>query len=138
VGRNNLSVRVGIDLVAVEQIGESIASHGDRFLERVYTPSEREASGGDPSRLAERFAAKEATMKALGRTGEGFGWRSIEVVSDCAGGHRIRLSDGAAALARGRGVESLSVSLTRHRDTAAALVLAGTTAPQSSEPGSRQ
>jgi holo-[acyl-carrier protein] synthase len=115
---------VGIDLVAVEQIEESMASHGDHFLERVYTPGERAASGGNPARLAACFAAKEATMKALQRADEGIGWRSIEVVADADGWPTIRLTGAAAALAASRGVSKLTVSLTHQRRNAAAIVVA--------------
>ena len=121
-----MPVYVGIDLVAVEQIRESIARYGDQFLDRVYTAAELEASNGSASRLAARFAAKEATMKALGRNDEGVGWRSIEVVGSGHGRLSVRLRDGAAALAADRGVTKLSVSLTRRRGNAAAVVLAET------------
>ncbi len=110
-------MHVGIDLVAVDQIQETMARHGDRFLERVYTPAERAASGGNASRLAARFAAKEATMKALGRTDEALGWRSIEVVGGANSDVSVRLTGGAAALAAARGVTNVSVSLARRRRT---------------------
>jgi holo-[acyl-carrier protein] synthase len=119
-------VYVGIDLVAVEQMRDSIARHGDRFLDRVYTPAELEASNGSASQLAARFAAKEATMKALGRDDEGLGWRSIEVVGCGHGRVSVRLSDGAAALAADRRITKLSVSLTRRQGNVAAVVLAET------------
>jgi holo-[acyl-carrier protein] synthase len=121
-----MSVSVGIDLVAVEQIQDSIARHGEHFLDRVYTPVERAASGGSVARLAARLAAKEATMKALGRTDEALGWRSIEVVDAAGGGLSVRLSGGAAALAADRGVTRLSVSLTGRRRNAAAVVVVET------------
>jgi phosphopantetheinyl transferase (holo-ACP synthase) len=76
-------------------------------------------------------------MKALGRTDEGFGWDSIEVVSGLDGGHAIRLTGGAAALASARGVVSLSVSLTRQRRNAAAVVLARTARTDGPGPVSR-
>jgi holo-[acyl-carrier protein] synthase len=121
-----MSVHVGLDLVAAEQIRESIARHGDRFLERVYTPAERAASGDNASRLAAGFAVKEATMKALGRTEEALGWRSIEVIGGADGDVSVRLTGGAAALAAARGVTNVSVSLTRRRRNAAAVVVTET------------
>jgi holo-[acyl-carrier protein] synthase len=119
-----MSLHIGIDLVAVGQIEGSVACHGDRFLERVYTARELADSRRDPSRLAARFAAKEATMKALGRADEGIGWRSIEVLSDPAGHTSIQLSGAAAELADRRGITSLAVSLTHQRRHAAAVVVA--------------
>jgi len=64
-----MAVRVGIDLVSVDAVRQSLSEHGEHYLSRVY--SEREVrdcttpSGPDPERLAARFAAKEATLKVL-------------------------------------------------------------------------
>jgi holo-[acyl-carrier protein] synthase len=66
-----MPLRVGIDLVQIEDIRESIAAYGERYLERTYTDEERRDCGGDPSHLAARFAAKEAALKALGGDGGG-------------------------------------------------------------------
>jgi holo-[acyl-carrier protein] synthase len=119
-----MSLCVGIDLVAVDQIEESVACHGDRFLERIYTARERADSRRDPARLAARFAAKEATLKALGRGDEGIAWQSIEVLRGPDGQPSIQLSGAAAELALSRGVTSLAVSLTHARRHAAAVVVA--------------
>jgi holo-[acyl-carrier protein] synthase len=119
-----MSCYVGIDLVSVEQVGESLSQHGDQFLERVYTARERRQCHGSTARLAARFAAKEATMKALRRGGEGIGWRSVEVLDDAQGQCTVTLSGGAAALAAQRKVASLSVSVSHHRRHAAAVVIA--------------
>ena len=119
-----MSLQVGIDLIEVERIEESLAEHGERFLDRVYTEAERADTACAPPRLAARFAAKEATMKALRTLDDGLGWQSIEVLSDGGGGHRISLSGPAAALAASRGVQRLSVSLSEHRHRAGAIVIA--------------
>ncbi len=60
-----MPLRVGIDTVEVAAVEAAIAAHGDRYLERVYTPREVADCNGDAERLAARFAAKEATFKAL-------------------------------------------------------------------------
>jgi holo-[acyl-carrier protein] synthase len=117
---------IGIDLVSVNHLKQSLADHGDRFLERVYTPQERRDCAGSPARLAERFAAKEATMKALRRGDEGFGWQCIEVVDQLHGPPAVRLSGGAAALAARQGIRALSLSMTRQRRQAAAVVVVET------------
>jgi holo-[acyl-carrier protein] synthase len=121
-----MSVSVGIDLVNVEQVKESMARHGNRYLQRIYTEQELADSAGDPARLAARFAAKEATMKALGRGDEGIGWRSIAVHRAANGQPTIELSGAAAELARARGVTVLALSLTHEPQLAAATVLAET------------
>jgi holo-[acyl-carrier protein] synthase len=118
-----MSVRVGIDLVSVEQVKESIADHGRRYLSRVYTNQELVESRSEPERLAARFAAKEATMKALGRGDEGFGWRAIEVASGADGQPHIELTGAVAELAQQRGLQSIAVSLTHEREYAAAMVV---------------
>ena len=59
---------VGTDLIEVERVRSSLEQHGDRFLEKVFTPVEREYCQGmaDPApHLAARFAAKEAIAKAF-------------------------------------------------------------------------
>ena len=120
-----MGVQIGIDLVEIGEIEESLRRHGERFLERVYTPAERAQTGCRAAPLAARFAAKEATMKALGRTGEGIGWRSVEVLA--AGREtEIRLAGAAGRLAARRGVSALSASLSGDRRLAAAIVVAET------------
>jgi holo-[acyl-carrier protein] synthase len=118
-----MSVRVGIDLVNVEQVKDSVSAHGERYLSRVYSEREVRESGMAPERLAARFAAKEATMKALGRDDEGLGWKSIAVVSGPDGRPTIELAGEAAQLAERRGMRSLALSLTHERGHAAAIVV---------------
>ena len=60
-----MPLRVGIDTVEVAAIEAALAAHGERYLRRVYTSREVADCNGDPERLAARFAAKEATFKAL-------------------------------------------------------------------------
>jgi holo-[acyl-carrier protein] synthase len=118
-----MSLRIGIDLVSVAQVKESVADHGQAYLSRIYTDQELRDSRHDPARLAARFAAKEATMKALGRGDEGFGWRSIAVARGVDGQPSIELSGAAADLARRRGLKSIAVSLTHQSGHAAAVVV---------------
>jgi len=122
-----MSLRVGIDLVSVAQVEDSIAAHGERYLSRVFSEEELSDSRGRPERLAARFAAKEAAMKALGRGDEGFGWKSIEVKRADNGQPTLHLRGEAARLAQRRGVESFAVSLTHEHGHAAAVVLMETT-----------
>jgi holo-[acyl-carrier protein] synthase len=118
-----MPITVGIDLVSPDEVSESLRKHGDRYLQRVYTEEELRDCGADAHRLAARFAAKEAAMKALGRTDEPLPWRSIGVRRDPSGRPSIELSDEAASLAERRGVVEVSVSLTHERELAGAVVL---------------
>ncbi len=125
-----MSVRVGIDLVCVESVRESITAHGSRYLARVYTAGEiddcRTAAGIDPERLAARFAAKEAAFKALAIGAEAVSWRDVEIQRDPDGSVKLSLSGNAARLARGSGIDCLSLSFTHERGRAAAVVIAET------------
>jgi holo-[acyl-carrier protein] synthase len=119
-----VGLAVGIDLVSPEEVGASLAAHGERYLTRVFTETEQRECGSDPRRLAAHFAAKEAALKALGWGDEPLPWRSIGVARDEAGRQSICLSGPAAALAERRGVRRLELSFTHRRGLAAAVVLA--------------
>lgn len=124
-----MSIRVGIDLVAVATVAEAMdGPYGEEYLARVYTPAERidctGPAGPDPSRLAARFAAKEATLKVLSTPSEGIAWTTIEVVRGPDGYVRIALQARAAELAAAAGVTALALSLTHEAGLAAAVVVA--------------
>jgi holo-[acyl-carrier protein] synthase len=122
------SIRVGADLVMVDQVAQSIASFGDRYLRRVYTDHEIDSCGGAPSAasagLAARFAAKEATLKVLRPTDHQPQWRSIEVRRHDGGWCTMSLSGYAAELATRAGLGELAVSLTHEEGIAGAVVVA--------------
>ncbi len=80
---------IGIDIVEVERIRDVSRRWGDKFEQRVYTAEELAYCGGAPSRysrLAARFAAKEAALKALG-TGltTGMYWKDVEIQANVVG-----------------------------------------------------
>ncbi len=76
----------GIDIVAIARIERMFERYGERFLRRLLTPAEQAAAlrlANPIPRLAGRFAAKEAVMKALGTGwGAGVNFTQIEVVND--------------------------------------------------------
>lgn len=95
---------LGNDLIDIRRIETTLARFGDRFIERVFTPIERQKSEGRATRAAsyaKRFAAKEACSKALG-TGlrRGVYWRDMGVVNLAGGRPTLRLTGGAAARLR--------------------------------------
>lgn len=116
-------VAVGVDLVKVMRIEEALARFGTRFLARCFTAGERAHCGADPQRLAARFAAKEAVVKALGSGLRGLSWRDIEVCSD-GGRPAVQLHDRAAARARELGVARFELSLSHDGDYAIAFAVA--------------
>lgn len=123
-----MASRVGIDLISVERVRESISAHEGRYLERVYTDREltdcATEAGFDPERLAARFAAKEATMKVLRPGDEGVPWASIGVRTHPSGWVDLELSGRAATLAAEAELTNFAVSLTHDDGLAAAVVIA--------------
>jgi holo-[acyl-carrier protein] synthase len=121
-------VRVGTDLVKVDEVADCVARFGDRYVGRVYTPHEVACCQGPPAvvaaGLAARFAAKEATIKVLRPAGHQPDWRSIEVRRAAGGWCDLRLTDEAARLADAQGISDLAVSMTHEAGMAAAVVVA--------------
>jgi holo-[acyl-carrier protein] synthase len=124
-----VSLRVGIDLVSVATIEESLAGkHRDHYLESVYTRREvddcRGADGAvEAEGLAARFAAKEAAIKALPGAGEGVRLTQVEVVTDALGQPSLELSGRAADSFAEAGGTEIAVSLTHEAGFAAATVV---------------
>src|SRR5213593_542190 len=90
---------IGSDMVDVRRIEAVIARHGERFLARVFTATERARAERRANRVetyAKRFAAKEACAKALG-TGmrRGVFWRDMGVVNLPSGRPTMQLAGGA-------------------------------------------
>lgn len=118
----------GVDLVEVARIRAMVEEHGQRFLDRCFTPGEQAYNAESRRRfehLAARFAAKEATLKALGTglTG-GIAWTDIEVVSSATGAPGLVLRGAAAAAAGARGASSWLISLSHTETHAMASVIA--------------
>ena len=117
----------GIDISEIPRIAAALERYGERFLQRIYTPSElaycmRKKSSAES--LAARFAAKEAAAKALG-TGISYGvsWLEIEVARAPSGRPSLALHGRAAEIAARMGVRSSSLSLTHSREIAMAFVI---------------
>ena len=114
---------MGIDAVDVARFA-LILKRRPGFEERVFTLRERSTCGGAPGRLAARFAAKEATMKALGVGLGAFGFHDVEVEREASGRPVLRVVGRAAALASAAGVSRWHVSLTHTDLVAEAVVVA--------------
>lgn len=94
---------LGNDTVDIRRIEQTIGRHGERFLERVFTPLERAKAERRTEKIrastyAKRFAAKEAASKALG-TGfrAGVFFRDLGVVNLRSGQPTLEMTGGAAA-----------------------------------------
>ena len=114
----------GIDLVHCPRIERMLREHGERFLERVFTPAERAYCFDCRTpvvRLSGRFAAKEAVMKALG-TGwrGGVRWTDIETLPDPLGKPQVRLHGVTAEIARQIGIDQMLISISHAGEYATA------------------
>ncbi len=91
-------IGLGLDVTDVDRMADIIERYGERFLRRIFTDAEVDycTRRRVPAiHFAGRFAAKEATMKALG-TGHSQGvlWRSVEVIRR-DGPPQLQLHEGA-------------------------------------------
>lgn len=119
---------LGTDLVAIARVEELVSRHGERFLARVFTATERAEClrrARPAIHLAARLAAKEAAMKALG-TGWSLGvrWLDIEVQSRGDTAPSLHLDGVARNRADIRGIRHTLVSLSHDGGYALAVVMA--------------
>ena len=124
-------IGIGSDLCDARRIAKTIERHGDRFLNRIFTPAERAKAERRANRVetyAKRFAAKEACAKALG-TGfrRGVFWRDMGVVNMPSGRPTMKLTGGALerlkAITPAGCSAQIDVSLTDEGPTAQAIVI---------------
>jgi holo-[acyl-carrier protein] synthase len=120
-------VGTGVDIIEVDRIGAAVKRFGDRFLKRVFTLAEIRYCMGKPNateRLAARFAAKEAGMKAIG-TGlrHGITWQDAEVVRMPGQRPVLQFHGKAAEFAARLGCKRTHLSLSHTREQAIAHVI---------------
>lgn len=125
--RGILIIGLGVDIAEVPRIQAAVERRGQTFLHRVFTENEIaycERFKNKFERYAGRFAAKEATMKALG-TGwrRGIRWVDLEVVREQSGRPTISLAGEAAKIAAQLGVRRISLSITHTEAQALAQVI---------------
>jgi len=120
-------VGTGIDIIEVPRIAAAVERFGERFLNRVFTASEVrycQSKQNAMERLAARFAAKEAGMKAIG-TGwhGGVTWRDVEVGREPGGRPTVCYSGKAAEFLARLGARRASLSLSHTSQQAIAQVI---------------
>lgn len=122
-----LLIGVGIDAVDLRDFAQMMSTDGELFLSN-FTEGERAYAGVGPhqlGRLAGRFAAKEAVLKALGvGWGDGIEWSDIEIGRLETGALHVQLHGVPARLAGERGVSDWLISLTHTDATAIAVAIA--------------
>jgi holo-[acyl-carrier protein] synthase len=115
---------VGVDVVHIPTLQALLeGGGGDVFRDEGWLPAEHAACSGSVAALAATWAAKEATMKALGVGITDVALRDIEVVRTPAGVPHIALHGAAAERAAALGNPPLSVSVSHEVDIAIAVVV---------------
>lgn len=115
---------LGVDIVRVERIRDTLARFGDRFSRRVLTSGERRYVRGRAETMAGRWAAKEAVSKVLGLGVRGIGWQEIEVERLPTGQPSVRLHGRAAARADQLGMGRVALSISHDTEYAVAIAFA--------------
>ncbi len=119
-----VNVAVGIDIIEVGRVQKVFEHHGERFLNRVFTEAEIWQCRGKATRLAGRFAAKEAISKALGTGIHGVAWREMEVVQLRSGRPTVRLHGNAKRRAELLGLSAFDVSIADLKEFSIAIAVA--------------
>ncbi len=115
------TTELGIDIIKVDRIRETLTRFGTRFSRRVLTPLEQRYVRDRPETMAGRWAAKEAVSKVLGLGVRGIGWRDIEIERMPTGQPAVRLHGRAADRAEQLGMERIAVSISHEADYAVAI-----------------
>lgn len=129
-----MNIRLGTDIVHIPRIKTALDRFGERFLQRVYTPIEQQDfltrdSPADVSnyrgivRLAGRWAAKEAVVKALGTGWRGIRYIDVEIQRQTNGEPHVCLYGSACARANHWGSSQWQLSLSHDGDYAIATAL---------------
>ena len=118
---------IGTEIVEVVRIAKMVETHGEQFLERVYTANEIEhciQAANSVQNFSTRWAAKEAVMKALRCRQQGVRWTDSEIMVSPGSDPRVVLAGSAMLYAQHCSIEKLHVSLGACRTHATAYVIA--------------
>lgn len=119
-------IGVGVDLCEVPRMRTSL-ERTPSLADRLFTPGERaycERRPDPAERYAARFAAKEATLKAMGLGLGACRWHDIEVVRAESGQPSLLLTGSALVAADERGIERWLLTLTHTQHVAEAIAVA--------------
>lgn len=119
---------IGIDIVDVERVRQSLDRWGDRWAGKIFTDYEIERCGrgaGDHAqKYASRFAAKEAFFKAALKPNDAkFFPKKIEIRTLESGAPEIVLAPGAFPELEESGDYSVHVSISHEKNVAAGMVV---------------
>jgi phosphopantetheine--protein transferase-like protein len=115
------TTELGIDIIKVARIRDTLQRIGPRFSNRVLTPGERRYVRDRPETMAGRWAAKEAVSKVLGLGVRGIGWQEIEVERLPTGQPAVKLHGRAAKRAEQLGMGRIALSISHESEYAVAI-----------------
>ena len=126
---NNLpQIKIGTDICQIDRVKSVYKRDGKRFLQRVLTLNELKYVISDKknliSRLAGRYAAKEATSKVLGTGLKGVYFKEIEILREASGAPKIVLHRRAKVKAKEKGLTNFDISISHEQNFAIAVVIA--------------
>lgn len=113
----------GVDLIEIVRLQDAVDLHGERFLQRIFTPRELQENVRKVESLAGRFAAKEAVAKAFGSGIGDVSWKEIEILRADSGQPLLILHGAAAVKSSDLKVTSWSISISHTREHAVAFVV---------------
>lgn len=119
-------IGIGVDLASISRLKSAIDRSGRAFIDRLFTAGEQayaQAHREAERPFASRFAAKEATIKALGGWAPQMTWRDMEVVRGHEGPPVLVLHGSARARADELGIRAIHLSLSHEGDLAIAMVV---------------
>ena len=115
---------IGVDIVDIAILQGLLTTGGEAFVDAAWTEVEQRDAADTPERLAARWAAKEAVMKALGRGLGDVDPLDVEVVRAISGALEVRLRDSAAEAAQQADVGSVHVSMSHEQGWAVGFAIA--------------
>ena len=117
-------LRNGVDLIEIGRLEKINPGIRTRFINRVYTETEKQICGNNYACFAGRFAAKEAVSKVLG-TGIGeIRWKDIEILRGEEGQPILKLHAKAKSKENELGIQHWAISISHSRTLAIAFVIA--------------
>lgn len=120
-------VKIGTDICQIDRVTSVYKKYKNRFLKRVLTENEIKYVTSNKknliSRLAGRYASKEATSKVLGTGLRGVYFKEIEILRELSGAPKLVLHKRAKVKAKELGLENFEVSISHERDFAIAIVV---------------
>ena len=118
-------IGIGIDIIEIDRIKESVDEYGDQFLQKVYTPGEIKyclSKKNKYQHLAARFAAKEAIYKAISSNWDSeFGWQDMEIINAPNGMPEVKFKGNLKKFLSGE--KSLKISMSHSRDYVACVAI---------------